>query len=184
MVSGRGGVPARPDPRSFNQTSGNSGLLDLTNLVANPSFPLDGASHAIVAKIVREANDMMPIYEKTRRYLLLEKVTVRAQHREGGAPTWRLSNPQEQHAIGVHVWRGINGAWVETLWHRRNEAAFAAHRVRMIDEEHRWPGFPKTVELYHIIGEPEREKSNFDVEDVSRFLLGAIVRAEKDAGVR
>jgi len=127
---------------------------------------------------------MMPIYEKTRRYLLLEKVTVFAQHVEGGPPRWRFTNPTEQHAIGVHVFRSIHGAWVETLWHRRSESTFVAHRVRMIDEAARWPGFPQYVELYNIVGETEREKSGFDVEDLTAVLLSSIKRAEKDAGVK
>lgn len=127
---------------------------------------------------------MMPIYLKTRRYLLLEKCGVIAQHVEGGLPRWRLTNPTEQHAVGVHTWRAINGAWVETLFHRRSEENFTCHRVRMIDEADRWKGFPEYVELYDIIGDPEREQSNFDVEDVSRMLLAGIMKAEKDAGIK
>ena len=141
-------------------------------------------SAKFTAAMVREANDMLPIYLKVRRYLLLEKVTVLAQHVEGGPPRWRLTNPMDQHAIGVHTWRALNGAWVETLWHRRAEPSFAGYRVRMVDEEHRWKGFPEYVELYNIIGEIEHTKDNFDVEDVSAALLEGIHRAEKDAGIK
>jgi hypothetical protein len=111
------------------------------------------------------------------RYLLLEKVTVLTQHTEGGPPRWRLTNPMDQHAVGVHTWRSINGCWVETLWHRRNEASFAGYRVRMVDPDNQWRGFPEYVELYNIVGETEREQSNFDVEDVSAMLLAGLKRA-------
>src|ERR1044072_2887516 len=110
-------------------------------------------------------------------HLLLEKVTVLAQHVEGGVPRWRLTNPQDQHAVGVHTWRQINGAWVETLWHRRSETNFACYRVRMIDPEHRLKGFPEYVELYDIVGDTERQQSNFDIEDVSAMLLAGLKRA-------
>jgi hypothetical protein len=110
-------------------------------------------------------------------HLLLEKVTVLAQHVEGGTPRWRLTNPQDQHAVGVHTWRQINGAWVETLWHRRSETNFACYRVRMIDPEHRLKGFPEYVELYDIVGDTERQQSNFDIEDVSAMLLAGLKRA-------
>lgn len=116
---------------------------------------------------------------KIKRYLLLEKVTVLQQHVEGGPPRWRLTSPIDQHGVGVHTWRALNGAWVETLWHRRTEPTYTAYRIRMIDEAHRWPGMPGLVELYEIIGETERTKHNFGVEDVSRMLLAGIHRAEQ-----
>jgi hypothetical protein len=119
------------------------------------------------------------VHFRVKRYLLLEKVTVITEHREGGPPCWRLTRPVDQHGVGVHTWRAMNGAWIETMWHRRNETNYNAYRVRMIDEAHRLPGLPGYVELYQIIGETEREAHNFGVEDVSRMLLAGIRRAEK-----
>lgn len=126
---------------------------------------------------------MLPIYDKTRRYLLLEKVTVFAEHVEGGPPRWRLTNPIEQHAIGVQVFRQLRGAWIEALWQHR-EDKFTAHRVRMIDEAARWPGFPQYVELYDIVGDSSLDPSFFDTDALADALFKSIKNAEKNAGVK
>lgn len=114
-----------------------------------------------------------------RRYMLLEKVTVLAQHNEGGPPRWRVTAPLEQLGIGVYTWRALNGAWVETFWHRRSEETFPAYRVRMLDPDNQWPGFPTSVELYDIVGETERENVDVNVEDISQMLLNQARKAQK-----
>jgi len=165
-----------------HRDDGTSGVLTLYRFAATQPVSM-AAGAKLTARIVREVNDMLPIYEKTKRYLLLEKVKVTTQHREGGPPCWRFTKLIEAHAIGVHTWRSVNGAWIEGFYRRRGQASFTTHRVRMVDGANRMPGVPQYVELYDIIGDADIE-IDLSVADLTAQLLASINRAEKEAGIK
>lgn len=106
-------------------------------------------------------------------HLLLETITVIPTHVEGGVPTWYCTKPIEQFAIGVWTWRRINGAWVEGLFLCvSKDSVFDTKRIRLVVDD--WPGMPRTIALYDVIGEVNAAEDLADRLAQTEMLMGAM----------
>lgn len=106
-------------------------------------------------------------------HLLLEEITVVPIRDEGSCPKWFCTKPISQYAVGVWVWRRVNGAWSEQLI-TRNMAAHSIHRIRLVVED--WPGLPQRIELYDALGQTDTVADLAERVAQIEQLMGTIKR--------
>jgi hypothetical protein len=105
--------------------------------------------------------------------VLVEKITVIPKYVEGGQPRWLCTNPTEQYAVGVWTWRRVEGSWVPRLLAHEGDHPFVTQRVRLVVGD--WPGFPREVTLFDVIGELEEDDLKGRLAQIE-MLWGAIKR--------